>query len=774
MIKLKLALRSIARYDIFSYFHGFGLAIAAIYLFVKSEIETDKHLSESEDIYRIIRKVEEKNDSYQSPTLAGTYNELISAKSGLPAEKILRIYQDDELISHEEMVFFESNVLYVDKNFLEILDFDFELGNPEYALDKPNAAVISKRIARKYFDEKNPIGELLEIEGKGIVQITGILTNENGSTHLEIDFLINNGAMGYANRFLTNHESHAFGYYLKIPQTDVKFVERSLNELGNEHLNKEGKSKTSLRLQPIEDIYFSEPMTFDIARHNDWTLIQTLTAIAIIILIVISANLINLNIAKLSKRVKQIGLKKALGSSKRSLIFEWVLEVYLMNFLATLVGLFCCYFILPYLFKSHQINSIQPFIYFVIITVIAFPALLTCIITAIPSILFSSINPFEALSGKLRGLKISILQHSLLSLQFAISFVMIMLSVVIVRQFHFMQSRDIGLNNDHVLVFDSNNKDSWKNKSFIANEIKALSGVIDVSTLYGGIPNSPIEAFPYEIKGATYQWNTAFAQPNLTDILDLKIIEGKPFDKSNSTGILINESAAIALGWPQNDLIGESIVLAEDAQHKNILGIIKDYHYQSFTKKIEPLVLQSTVWEETFLIKIANKDYEKVLSQIEQVWKKFVPKYPFTYRFLDDTFQQMHSDDTKNKKVIFIFTMLTILITSLGTLSMVALVQESKTKEITVRKILGAPVSSIFYLLSSNFINALLISCFIASPIAWMVAKYWLSDFSYRIQMSPMLFIVGSILLIAIIITTIIAQSWKTATLNPVDRLKVE
>lgn len=782
-LKLKYTLRAIFRYDIFSYLHGLGLAIAicaisTIYLFVKSEIETDKHFSESEKIHRIIRQVEGANDSYQSPTLAATYNELITIKSGLPIGNILRVYQDDELISYNENVFFESNVLYVDKNFMEILDFDFEAGNPKYALEKPNAAVISKRIAEKYFEKVNPIGRVLEIEGKGIIEVAGILAKTNTNSHLEIDFLVNNGAMGYTSKMLTNDETHAFTYYLKIPKGNVTFVKKSLDELSEEHLNQDGKSLTSLHLQPLKDIYFSESMIFDIAKHNDWALIQTLSAIAIVILLVISANLVNFHIAKVSKKLKQVGVKKVLGSSKRSLIFDLALEVYLMNLLVTSIGFIICYLTLPSIFKSYQINIIQPDFYIVIITGLVFPALLTCIIIVAPAIIFSSLNSFEALSGKLRGFKISIFQHSLLSLQFAIAFIMIVLSVVIVSQFKFMQTRDIGLDDNQVLVFDSNNKNSWKNKTFIVNEIKMLNDVKDVSMLYGGIPGSPTEAFSYDIKGSTFQWHTAFVQPNMIDLLKLKVIDGASFDKSNTseaqTGLLLNESAAKALGWPKNDIIGESVSLPENPQTKQILGIVSDYHYQSFTKKIEPLALQSTGWEETFVVKISSRNYENVLSQIEQIWKTYVPKYPFEYRFLDNSFQQMHLDDTKNRKAIFLFTILTILITSLGTLSMVALVQESKIKEISIRKILGAPLSNIFYVLSTNFLKAIMISCLISAPVALLVAKQWLSNFSYRIQMTPMLFIIGFMLLVTIMISMIIAQFWKTANLNPVDRLKVE
>ncbi|OEK04938.1 ABC transporter permease [Roseivirga misakiensis] len=781
--KLKFAIRAISRYNFFTHIQILGLAVALsatclIYFFVNTELNVDSHISEKETIYRVIRKVEEANSSYKSPTLPGPFNDLISLRAELPKENILRVYQDDELITYDNQSFFEPNVLYVDNNFLDVLDYKLQIGNPATILKNVNSAVISSRIAKKYFDKTNPIGETLEVEGKGTIEIAGVLAEETTKSHLQVDFLVNNSAMGYSSRFLTDKETHVFSYYLKIPSQALEVIEYALKDLSDEHLNLNTSKSVSLELQPLTDIYLDEPMKYDIAQHNNWVLIQTLVVIGIILLTVVAANFVNLNIAKLFKGVKKVGIKKVLGSTTRTLIFDWALEVYLVILFATLVAYGGCYFILPYLSQPFGINVSLPQTNTLILIIFLIPTLLTSIITAVPAFILLSIKPSETLKGKVTGVKTNVVQQGLLSMQFATAFVMIVLTVVIVKQFQFMQSKEIGLNGEQVLIFDSNNKHSWQNRNHITDEIKKISGVKDIAMAYGGLPKSPSEISAYEIDGLQFQWNTAIVQPNLIDLLDIKIVAGRTFDEQivseMESSVLLNESAAKMLGWPQKNLVGQNLSLTENSETKKVIGIVKDYHYQSLKSEIEPLVLQSSNWGETFIVKIASQNYAGILSEVEEVWKQYVPRYPFYYRFLDDSFQQMHLEDTKNRQIIFLFTILTILITSMGTLSMVALIQESKVKEVTIRKVLGAPLSGIFYLLSFNFVKVLTFSSLIAVPLAWLMAKRWLDEFSYRIDISPSLFLIGFSLLSVIIITLIISQSWKTATLNPVKRLRAE
>ncbi|MEO1050384.1 MAG: ABC transporter permease [Bacteroidota bacterium] len=783
-MKFKLAVRGLLRSSMITYMNIAGLAVAfcavmVIYLYVKSETSVDTHLSQGGDLYRIIREVEEPNSSYQSPTLAAPYRELLSFQTGVPQKDILRIYQDDELVSYKETSFFEPNVLYVDGNFFELLDYKFKFGSADNVLQTPNAAVISEGIATRYFGDTNPIGEILEVEGKGLLEVKGVIVTSAPKSHLNIDFVVNNGAMGYASRFLTDKDAHAMSFYIKVPQGATASVAQNLHALAKDHLNNEDSSpKVALSLQPLAGIYFGEPLAFDIAMHGNWTLIQTLIAIAVILLLVISANFINLTIARLSKSAQQTGVKKILGSSKMALIVDWALEVYLKVLLASLIALTGCNLILPFLSQHYEVNVDIINYTQIMIGIAVLQALFTLIVVTIPGLIFSSLNPFSALSGQLKQVKASFIQHKLLFFQFASAFVLVTFTIVIVGQFQYMQEKELGLDDDQVLIFDSNNKHSWQNRTHIKNAIAQLSGVKDVSMTYGGVPSSPTEAYSYQIDQSSYQWNTAFVQPNLIELLDLRILDGSSFDERKATeaneAIILNETAAKALGWPHEQVIGKYVTSEIDSLSKRILGIVQDYHYESFKNRIEPLVIQAIGWEETFIIKLQGKDYQTVLSEMESIWKSYVPKYPFSYRFLDQSFQRMHLEDTKNRDIVLLFTLLTVIITAMGTLSLGALILQARIKEITIRKVLGASVFRLLYSFCSRFIKALLFSSLIAVPVAWIFAKNWLDDFTYRIDLSPIIFMTGFVILLLIVLVLIVIQSWKTATSNPVKHLRLE
>ena len=781
-LKMKFAIRALSRSGIFTYANILGLAISigaliTIYIYVSSEMGTDSHFSSSEEIYRVVREVEDSQSSYQSPTLAGPFRELISYELNIPQEDILRIYQEDELVSYQGASFFESNVIYADSNFFHLLDYPLQLGQTHNALKSINAAVISDRIAQKYFGDRNPIGEVLEIDGKGLLEIVGVLEKPRTKSHLDLDFVVNNGSMGYSNQFLTDQETHAMTYYLRVPEENMEVVVANLKSLSQKHLNKAGSgAHASLSLQALSDIYFDKAMSFDFAQHGNRSFLQTLMAISFVLMFLLAANFINLTVAKLSKGLRQIGVKKVLGSSKRSLIFDWSLEVYLHVLLATCLGAVGCNFVLPSLMEVYEINLVLPDTLHLLAWGFAFTLLLTALIIAIPGWLFSSVKSFAALSDKFGVLKTHSLQYILLLFQFTIAFVLIVFTVVINRQYHYMQEKELGLADEQVLIFNSNNKHSWQNRDHIRNEILQLSGVKDVSMTYGGLPTGPTESLSYLIDQSTYQWHTAFIQPNLIELLELQILDGQAFneqiDSEMERSVLLNEKAAGELGWPQQNLIGKSLSLAEDSSSKRILGIVQDYHYESFKKEIEPLVLQASNWEESFVVKMEGREYLPLLSKIEGIWQSYVPKYPFSYRFLDETFQHMHQEDTQNGKIIFLFTFLTIIIASIGTLSLISFIQQLKVKEFAIRKILGASMARIFYVQSSTLLKVLVLSGLLALPLAWFFATDWLSDFSYRISLSPLIFLIAYSSLIGMLLILLIAQSWSLATSNPIDSLK--
>jgi len=783
VLKLKLVFRKILKSGVFTYLNVLSLAISitailTIYSYIDSELKTDTQFTDKDEIFRLVRTVSENGSSYRTPMLAGPYRDLLTDAARLSANSILRIYEDDELVSYLENTFFEPNFFYVDENFFDFFDYSFQVGSSTNALAQPNSVVITREIAEKYFGDNNPMGKVLEIQDKEPLVVSGVLKDFSSKSHLNFDFIVNNKSIGYAKKIFNDKSTHSMAFYLKIPEKDISIIESSLADLSNQYFNsKSNDKKLRFQLQNLTDIYFDDPLVSDMAKHGNISTIKSLTILAFVICILIITNFINVTIAKRTKELSGIGLKKVLGSSKMGLVMEWLLEVYFLVFSATVIG-FVLYNILFSTFFENVFGVSMVFTQTLelLVPALVFSVVLTAFIVLPPMLIFTNTPAFSALSGKLNGVKTNAFQYSLLFFQFIAAFVLISFTIVVKEQFDFMQKKEIGLNSDQILLFDSNNKNSWKNKDFIKNEIKSLSGVTDVSLIYGGIPSSETESVSYEINDLLFQWNTAYFEPNTMAMLDLKLVSGKGFDPEifaeNAEGVVLNTAAAKLLGWPQEKITGTKISLLEEKKDKRILGIVKDYQYESFKDIINPLVMQSNDYGETFMVKLNVTNFENTLTKINTIWKDYVPKYPFSYRFLDETFESVFAEDTKQGKIIYLFTFLTILIAAIGTLSLSSFILQLKIKEFAVRKVLGSSQLNLFLALSSKIIKTLLYSCIVGLPIGWYFIKSWLNNFGYKINTSPLFFAAGFAVLGGIILSLVFIQSRKVLLRNPVHSLK--
>ncbi len=784
LFKLKLAFRALTRSGAFELLNILGLAVAIgacslIFVFIRSTNATDQHFKDNEKIFRLVREVKGPMISFNSPTLAAPFYEFLPAATGIPKENMIRIYQDDELIIYNHYSFFESNVLYVDANFFQLLSFPLLSGDPDKALNGANSVVISSRIAEKYFGAENPLGKILKVEGKGLLEVTGVLATTTYNTHLNLDFLVSNKAMGYTSKILADKASNAFTFYIKLQDQRVQDVERQLSVLYQEHqATNIDQNAESFRLQPLSSIYFDEPMVMDIAKHGSKDLHKNLMAIVAILLAVVSANFINHSIAKLSREIKQTGVKKILGSSNWHLFLGWTLETYLKVFLATFLAGIGSYFVMPLLLKYYDILPFFQNQEVLIFGALVFTIVLTLVIVIIPGLFFITMHPHHALGDRFGKIKIGFIQKGMLFFQCFTSFVLIVFTLVIYNQYQYMLKKDLGLNDNLVLTFDSNNKHSWKNKDKIQNDISLLSGVNAVSMTYGGLPTKSTEAVAYQIDQIDYEWNTAYVNHNFIELLELKVLAGSAFEgkviRNYEENLIINESAAKRLGWPQTSLIGKEITLTQYPVKKTILGIVEDFHYSSLKNQIQPLVLQPSDWGETFVVKLSTSDFPSTLANIEDIWGQYVQDYPFTYQFLDETFYNLHVEDIESGKIILFLTLLTIIITLVGTLSLGAIMQQTKLKEITIRKVLGASIPSLFHNLSKDLVSIFIFASIAGVPLIWWLANDWLADYSYGIQFSYLFVVKGFILLGLLVFVLIILQSWKTVNDNPIHNLKTD
>ncbi len=788
---IRSAFRSLKRSNLLGTLNIAGLTVALtatffITSFVHSEYSIDSQLEERDHLFRIIRSVEGPKSSYRTPTLSAVFGDKLSTDLGLDEGSITRVYKDNELVTYNELSILEDNFLYVDKNFLMLFQYPFDYGNAKTALADKNSVVISHEKSVQYFGDENPIGKIIDIDGKGPLVVSGVLSNDIEKSHLQIEFLAPIEAMGYSKRILQAENVHSTNFYLYLSNKENSaYYQQNLQRLSQSYFQEEAMTSaisTKLSLQPLSEVYFDKDTTFDIAQHGDKSLVKSLSLITILILLIAGANFINFTMASCLRKVKTFGVRKALGSSKRALLTLLLTETYLSVIISMVLAALLYTMIqnhLPYdiVDASKPIITSASIFYFVIGSV-----LLTLAMGLYPAWTASSISSKNALTRKTSVIKHRKLQNGLLTFQFVGALVLIIVTMVISGQFNYMKTKELGVDKEQVLIFSSNNKHSWRNKEQIGNEVAQLNTVQQVAMVYGGIPGSTSESYEYLAEGSevSFQFKTAFTDINFLETLDLKLISGRGFEKDISTdlteAVVINEAAAKRLGWPEVNVIGIELTNPAEEQigKRKIIGVIKDYHFESMRNLIDPLILCPTGWEESFLVKLSTTNYNQSIADIESIWNTYVPKYPFSYRFLDDSFQKLHEADTKQRETLYFFSLISILIACFGVFGLSALALQMRTKEIAIRKVLGASMLNNLKVLSSSFIKLLLVANLVALPLSWFLSKEWLMNFSYRTDLKPVYFITGSAIVIIVIMAIVFSQAFRVSKTNPSVSLRLE
>ncbi len=788
---IKSAFRSLKKSRLLGILNISGLTVALTASFfmlsyIHSEFSIDHQLKKQNHLYRIIRSVEGPKSSYRTPSLSAVFKDKLSIDLGLEEESITRVYKDNELVTYNELSILEDNFLYVDPNFFMLMPFSFEYGNAQTALGNKNSVIISNQKSLQYFGDENPIGKVIEIDGKGSLVVSGVLANDTEKSHLQIEFLAPIDAMGYSKRLLIAEDVHSTIFYVSLPNENSKaHYDQSLKQLSKSYFEEEAMASaisTTLTLQPLYEVYFDNSTTFDIARHGDQSLINGLSLVTILVLLIAGANFINFTMASHLKKIKVFGVRKALGSSKSALLILLLVETYISVIISMVLAALLFLLIQDYLPNEMAGTNkflITPkfFFYFVIGSV-----LFALAMGLYPAWAAASISSKNALTGKASLLKYKTLQNGLLTFQFVGALVLIIITIVISSQFNYMQTKELGVDKEQVLIFSSNNKHSWRNKEHIRNEVAQLNTVQKVAMAYGGIPGSASESYEYVAEGneSSFQFKTAFTDINFPETLGLEVVAGRVFDKEILTdtkdAIVINEIAAKRLGWPEINVIGNDLTNLTEEQigKRKIIGIIKDYHFESMRNKIDPLILCPTGWEESFLVKLSTTAYSQSIADIESIWNTYVPKYPFNYRFLDDSFQKLHEADTRQREILYFFSLVAILIACFGVLGLSALALQMRTKEIAIRKVLGASLLNNLKVLSSSFIRLLFIANLIALPLTWFLSREWLMNFSYRTDLKPVHFITGSAMVFLIIMLIVLSQAFRVSRTNPTISLRLE
>ena len=804
----KIAWRNLIRNRAFSAINITGLAIGLascllISLYVLDELSFDRFHEKGDRIVRVVFKGimqgGEMNEAHVMPPTAAAlkadYPEVLEAtrlrRGGSPLVLLnQKLYMDDQLA-------------FVDSNFLQVFTFPLIEGNAKSALLQPNTIVISKRLAEKYYGKQDAIGKVLTFKDwKTPYTVTGVMEEMPAHSHIRFDMLASMSSLEEAKS--TSWMISEFYTYLvlpegydyqklnaKLPQTVDKYMGPQLKQalgMTMAEFRKKGNN-LGLYLQPLTEIHLHSNYQFDLGTSGDLKYVYIFSAIAVIMLLIACINFMNLSTAGSSKRAREVGVRKVMGSEKIELVAQFLMESILLTGIALILGTIICLAGLP-LLNSLSGKSLG-------FSLKALPALVPALLLfglfvgvfagSYPAFFLSSFKPISVLKGGSAVVKLNSsgrnigLRSGLVIFQFFVSITLMVGATVVYQQLKFIQSKKLGYDKDQVLVVPA-----WalgKNLPVFRDELLRDSRVSNIS-LSGYVPAGPSDNNNYMIspEGNSSQLLKTLRYEvdyNYLATLGMQMAQGRNFSKDyglDSTAIILNETAAKALGW-QNDALGK-IVSRRNNEGKgadyHVIGIVKDFHFKSLHDKITPLVMTLNQGYGWMIIKTKNKEVSGLLANMQKQWDSFKPDLPFTYSFLDERFNETYKAEQKTGQIMGLFAGLTIFVACMGLFGLAIFTAEQRTKEIGVRKVLGASVAGIVALLSKDFLKLVVVAIVIALPVSWWMMSRWLEGFAYKIDISWWALALVSLLSVAIALLTVSFQSVKAALMNPVKSLRSE
>jgi putative ABC transport system permease protein len=787
----KIAFRNLVRNKAFSVINLLGLSTGItvclmIFLFIMNEFSVDNFHKHGKRIYRVMRGIENEGQVRPVSYLSGPYAPALLTDFKGQITQAVRVNPTDALVTTQDKSLHERKIIDVDPNFFNFFSFPLLRGNPATVLADPASVVLTESTARKYFGSiDNAIGKILKIDKDLAVKVTGIAQDVPANSHLDFDLVIpleNYKDRIWMKRWINNG---IYTYVQLAPMVSEAQVERSFSRFMDKHMGaimKQSGFHFTLSLTPLRDIYF-EQVAFDGAKHGDKRVVYIFLSIAILILLVACINFMNLSTVRAVERSKEIGVRKVLGAIKGHLVWQFIGESLLLTAFSCILSLGLLAQVLPFYKQllGYPLN----------LTVYALPIglfLIGIILVAgflsgsYPAFVLAAFSPIQALKGKLRLGKSGVsLRQVLVVVQFSISILLMLGTAIGTQQMSYLKNKQLGYNKEQTLVIPIDNGDIYNFMLSHKQELLAQSRIEAVSMM-SGEPGGFFDGLMFDVEAHPNRWKarTEFADFDIVKTLGLKLIAGRDFSPQFPTdtaqATLINRTAAARLGWTPNEAIGKwlkNTVL--DSTNRTIIGVVEDFNFLSLKEAIEPLVIApSTDDRRAALIRMKPGNLPATVETIRQLYAKTRPAYPFEYHFLDQQFDQMYQTDLRQQTILSIFAGLAIFIACLGLFGLASFSAQQRTKEIGVRKVLGASVGSIVSLLSGDFLKPVLIAILVASPMAWYAMNQWLQNFAYHIDIEWWMFALAGALAIGIALLTVSFQSIKAALVNPVKSLRSE
>ncbi|AXT54507.1 ABC transporter permease [Aquimarina sp. MMG015] len=802
----KIALRSLQKNKLQTIINLLGLTVGtvcclSILIYVFAQLGYDDHHKDAEAIYRVRTIIEDPNAKLFNAASSGPpigfamkedFPEVIEATRlvymGEGTEDLLRT-------SDGTAGFYEPRGYLADPTIFNIFNFNLLEGNPDTALVAPNTVVLSSSLAKKLFGDVPVLNKTI-ISGSGEQQlsltVTGVFDDSDlEKSHLNPNYLvtINTPGLGQFVRTVQNFATQNFIYtYVKLNNPEnASLVQNKLPEFLENRGAKDFAAfnfKKELILQKVSDIHLhSKGISRQIGPVSDISYLYLLITLALFIQLVACVNFINLSTARANKRAKEIGVRKTIGADKKSLIGQFLGESILLSLLATVVSIPLTCILLPLVNQLTQGDiSFLAILDWRVLSILLVIGILTGIIAGIyPALILSSIKPTRVLKGAVTAaVGGTFLRKGLVVFQFVISIGLIATVYIITEQVRYAQNKDMGFNKDNLIAVRLGTQEAFTQYNTLKTNMSKIPGIKSISGcniypsqfLRGDVGaylpgNDPTKPLLVKVNGI---------QSDYLKTIDTELLTGRGLKSQDSSRVVVNKATIDAFNISIENAVGTNLSFSTggDVQTVEVVGITEDFHFASLKEEVEPIMLFLDISSEWLLVKTNTSDFEMILNQMETVWKQVNKTTPFIYNFIDKETEKLIAEEKRLANISIVFTTLAILISCLGLFGLISFMAEQKKKEIGIRKVLGASVSTVMKMLTKDFFLLILIALAIATPLSYYFMENWLQDFTYRISISWWVFLIAGIVTMTITFLTVSIQAIKAATANPVNSLRTE
>ncbi len=796
----KVAVRNILKYKLFSSINILGMTIGItsclmIILYVTHELSYDKFHADAERIYQVglngkIGGQDIRVANTCPPMAAALVADIPEVESSM---RIASMF-GPPVVRNGEKIFSEEKVFFVDSNFFEFFSYRLKEGDIKTVLKEPNTVVLTEIMAKKYFGEDNPIGGLLVIGNDNkTFKVTGVSENPPTNSHFSYNILVSAQSSDrlkdgiWLNNFM-------FTYFKTQPNASVSQVEAKFVPLVEKYIGPELEKFMGATLKQmqesggaygyyatnIKDIHLYSTSQGDIEPGGNIMYVYFFGGIGLFIIIIACINFMNLSTARSAGRAKEVGLRKALGSLRGQMIGQFMAESILYSLLAVVLALIACYYLLPSfnLLSGKELGMEIFKTPWFIAGIIGLVLLVGVVAGSYPAFYLTSFSAVEVLKGKIRaGAKSKGIRSFLVVFQFGLSIFLIIFTVIVFQQIQFMQKKNLGIDKNNVLMLDNTNR-LGNNKETFRNSLSQLSGITKISytnNTFPGVNNTTV--FKTAGSEQDHIMGVYYADYDHQDVLRFELKDGRYFSKdfgTDSLGILLNEAAAKEFGF--DNPVGEEVLYSGNGagfKKYKIIGVIKNFNFESFKEQVRPLSILLTQNANNLLVRYEG-DPAAMIQRVEKLWKQHASSEPFEYSFMDESFDRLFRAEQRMGKLFSVFSSLAIFIACLGLFALAAFTTEQRTKEIGVRKSMGASVFNLSILLSKEFTKLVVIAFVPAAILAWYISDTWLNGFAYRIDINPLVFVLSGVAAIVIAWLTVSYQSIKAASANPVNSLRYE